>query len=69
MTAVWLCMLLQYFDNEDALQLIGPGRRDEANYGYSSSNGDIGATLAITYEVIVRMRAAKNRVKDYFKRK
>ena len=48
MTAVWLCMLLQYFDNEDALQLIGPSRRDEANYGYSSSVGDIGATLAIT---------------------
>ena len=48
MTAVWLGMLLRYFDNEDALQLIGRSSRDEANYGYSSSVGDIGATLAIT---------------------
>ena len=37
MTAFWLCMLLQYFDNEDALQLIGPSSRDEANYGYSTT--------------------------------
>ena len=51
MTAVWLGMLLRYFDNEDALQLIGRSSRDEANYGYSSV-GDIGAALAITIEVI-----------------
>ena len=47
MTAVWLCMLLQYFDNEYALQLIGPSSRD----GYTSV-GEIGAALTITNEVI-----------------